>query len=490
MCCVVSAQPSPNVSLKLLCPRERIAAIADPGSVAPVDAILSAPRASPHLARWGIAAQDDDGVIIARATVRGAPVFIAAQDERFLGGSTGASHAEALRAMLEHARVERPAAVILLAASGGVRLQEANPAELALARALAALLDLRAAGVHVLALGVADVFGGSSVLVCAADRTALIPGVRLGLSGPKVIEMAHGREELDAGDATAVATLFGAESRASAGQFEILADDVAAVREWIALDSANDVSFASRIRAMHACLAERLTGHPSRRSVLDAQRFDEDAATPVVPLPRMLSSLYADASPIDGNGWLWQMPDRPVWLTRPFGLGTFGPREAHALDAALLEYLADGAEPGRATLFVVSDSYGHEATRAAERLCVSQYLAQHAAVLALLRAQGVSVIGLLTGTGHSAAFFANALQGARVYALQGARVVAMEPAAIARVTKIDPARLAALIEDDPLVGHPVRHFAAWGGIAEVLPDAGRERLLALADRESGGTAMR
>jgi biotin-independent malonate decarboxylase gamma subunit len=200
----------------------------------------------------------------------------------------------------------------------------------------------------------------------------------------------------------------------------------------------------------------------------------------------MLSSLCARARPVDRDGWLWRLPERPVWVTRPFGLGTFGPREAHALDAALLAHLADGGERERATLIVVGDSQGHEATRAAEALCVAQYLAQHAAVLALLRAQGVRVTGLLTDTGHSAAFFASALQATRVYALAEARVVAMEPASIARVTKLDAARLAALIEDDPLLGQPVRHFAAWGGIAGILPDAGRDRLLALTDREHGG----
>ncbi len=79
--------------------------------------------------------------------------------------------------------------------------------------------------------------------------------------------------------------------------------------------------------------------------------------------------------------------------------------------------------------------------------------------------------GALTGTGHSAAFFATALQADEVYALERARVVAMEPAAIARVLGLPAARIAALVEDDPLIGQPVRHFARWGAIAGILPDA-------------------
>ena len=74
---------------------------------------------------------------------------------------------------LTAALVERPRAVVVLAASGGVRLHEANPAEASLARALAALLDLRSAGVPVLSLCVADTFGGASVL--AGEGTLYIP---------------------------------------------------------------------------------------------------------------------------------------------------------------------------------------------------------------------------------------------------------------------------------------------------------------------------
>lgn len=474
-----SATGPPALALRARTAGERIQAIADPGSDAPVDDRLAAPRASPHLAGWGLRAQDDDGVALARVTVHGARVLVAAQDERFLAGSTGASHADALRGLFVRAQEERPDALVLLAASGGVRLHEANPAELALARALAALLDLRATGVPVLSLGVGDVYGGASVLASAADRIALLPHTRLGLSGPKVIESVHGRGELAADDPVTVAALFGAEARAAAGQVGLVADDADAARLWIRSALGDGGPFGDRVGAAQARLSERL------------QRFGRAAwglgvpmAAPSIPLPRLLSSLFADADPVGGGGWLWRMRERPIWLTRPLGLGTFGPREANALDAMLLAHVARRPKGERPTLFLIGDSLGHEATAAAESLCVSQYLAQHAAVLALLRAQGVRLVGLLTGTGHSAAFFANALQAPRVFALPGARVVAMEPAAIARVTGLDARGLVARLESDPLVGHPVRHFASWGGIAEIVPDASCERLIALAERDT------
>src|SRR5258708_2367185 len=142
----------PRVSspaLRPLAPADRIAAIADPHSVERVDDALSARRPSPHLARWGIDPHDDDGVVLARATIFGAPVLLAAQDEHFLGGSAGVNHADALRALFQRAREMRPAAVVLLAASGGVRLYEAHPAVLARARVFSAMHELRVLWVRV-----------------------------------------------------------------------------------------------------------------------------------------------------------------------------------------------------------------------------------------------------------------------------------------------------------------------------------------------------
>jgi malonate decarboxylase beta subunit len=451
-------------SLRGATPTERIAAIADPGSVV----ILRAAGASPWLARHGIAPHDDDGIALAQATLDGAPVLVAAQDERFLGGSVGARHGDALVALFERAQRERPAAVVLLVASAGVRLHEANPAELALGRALRALLGLRAAGLPVLALAVGDVYGGASVLACATDRIALVSGTRLGLSGPKVLEAARGRAEFAADDAAAVAALYGADARAAAGQFEAIADDAAAARGWLAAARRGVPSLAAAIRTTQDRLAARLAAAGTTLSA------------PAVPLPRALKPLFAAAAPGDGAGWIFRMNDANVWLTRGFGIGALGPREACALDTALLAQLVDGRAGPGAVLVLVADSAGHEVSRAAETLCISQYLAHHAAVLALLRDQGVAKIGFLSGVGHSAAFFCNALQATTLYALPTARVVAMEPATIARVTGQDPAALAATVEDDPLVGHPVRHFAHWGGITAIVADAAPERLLALA----------
>ena len=147
-------------------------------------------------------------------------------------------------------------------ASGGVRLYEANPAEHALARALAALLDLRAAGTRVLALGVGDVFGGCR---CSPARRIALPSFPEPGSvfpDPRVIELAHGRGELDADDDAAITALFGAEARAAAGEIDLVADDATIVRAWIASALRNDSTFEERVRATQLHLCDALVRRP------------------------------------------------------------------------------------------------------------------------------------------------------------------------------------------------------------------------------------
>jgi malonate decarboxylase beta subunit len=429
------SSPAPR-SVRTLAPRARVAALDDAGAPQWLDAW----RPSPHLADRGMEAQDDDAVVTARVRLAGEPWLVAAQDERFLGGSVGAEHAKALRALFARAISERPAGVALLAASGGVRLHEANAAELELARALRALLDARAASVRSAAVAVGDVFGGASVLACATDRFGVLPGVRVGLSGPKVVEAARGRAELDASDADAVASIYAADARVRAGVADAVAPDAAALRAWL------------------------------------AQVAPRPLATPYA------TNADASPTPLDAAWNATHVADRlwrhaSAWIVAPFTGRPVDAASLRALDAALLAHVGSGHEPR--ILVVLEDSPGHAVGRAAEEGFLSRDLAGHAAVLTLLRTRGVRLVGALIGTGHSAAFFVNALQADRLCAVPGARVIAMDPAAIARVTGVDAARM---IEHDPLMGQPVRHFAALGGIDAMLEDATPARILAFATR--------
>ena len=128
-------------------PRPRIDALLDGDSFQGFEPA----GASASLARWDIAARADDGVVTGSGRIGGQLLVVAAQDARFLGGSIGAAHASALAHAFAFA-LDKRLPVLLVLESGGVRLYEANAAELALARALAGLLALRANGIPTVAL--------------------------------------------------------------------------------------------------------------------------------------------------------------------------------------------------------------------------------------------------------------------------------------------------------------------------------------------------
>jgi malonate decarboxylase beta subunit len=452
--------------ISILDPMARLAALGEAGSLAP----FPVAGASPHVARWGITPVADDGVACARLGIGEVRVLAMAQDARFLGGSVGANHGVALQRLFQRALEEPTDVVVLLVDSGGVRLHEANAAELALARGLRALFGVRRAGIPTLAIVTGAAFGGASVLAAACEHLYFLPHARFGLSGPGVIEASHGKAELDARDLGAVASVFGATARVASGIGRLVDDDIGLVRNAIR-EAAHPTAHS---------LVQR--GAQFNRAMLQewdtrlAARLAASGAMPT-PAPAAYSlsvmSILKDAKPVDPMGWLWRIRDSDVHVLRPLAPLAFDPAVAVSVARAITDYL-----PPLAPLVIVEDSPGHATTRAAEALGVSEYLAAHAGRLALLQMEGHVLLGLLAGCGHSAAFFVNALQAATLDALDGARVEAMATEAMARVTRLPASALAALIEDDPILGRPVRHLATLGGIARTHTAMSRAGLLA------------
>ena len=83
-------------------------------------------EASPHLQVFDLPEQFDDGIIVGRGRIAGGPVFLAAQEGRFMGGAFGEVHGAKLTGLLRAARDITSIPVLILFDTGGVRLQEAN----------------------------------------------------------------------------------------------------------------------------------------------------------------------------------------------------------------------------------------------------------------------------------------------------------------------------------------------------------------------------
>jgi len=203
--------------------RERVAGLLDPKSfvefLGPEQRVMS-----PHLAQFDLTGAFDDGIVVGGGRLDGQKVFVASQEGRFLGGAFGEVHGAKLLGLLRAARdgagrggPERdgPRAVLLLLDTGGVRLQEANAGELAISEIIRAILEVRSAGISVLALvgGRAGAFGGGGIVTACCSRIIVSEHARVSVSGPEVIETNKGVEEFDSKDRALVWRICGARTR-------------------------------------------------------------------------------------------------------------------------------------------------------------------------------------------------------------------------------------------------------------------------------------
>ncbi|WP_210200224.1 biotin-independent malonate decarboxylase subunit beta [Methylocella silvestris] len=211
--------------------RARIAGLLDPHSFA--EFIGPAAReSSPHLDIFDLPKQFDDGLVAGRGTLAGEPVLIAAQEGRFMGGAFGEVHGAKLTGLLRaaHASGGRINTVLIAFDTGGVRLQEANAGELAIAEIMRAMLEFRAGGGKVIGLigGRAGCYGGGGLISGCCSGLAVSEEGRISVSGPEVIETNKGVEEFDSKDRALVWRTMGGKHRRLIGVAQQFADDTVA----------------------------------------------------------------------------------------------------------------------------------------------------------------------------------------------------------------------------------------------------------------------
>lgn len=243
--------------------RERIAGLLDAGGftefLPPTERVQS-----PHLAPFDLPAAFDDGMIVGRGRLAGRDVLVAAQEGQFMGGTfaevSGAKLIGLLRAAREDATL--PRIILLLLDSGGVRLQEANAGELAVAEVMRAIVEARVAGVAVVALvgGRAGAFGGAGLTAATCSAIIISEQGRTGVTGPEVIETNQGVEEFDAQDKALVWSVTGGRTRRLIGGADAyVVDGMDGFREAVLalIERAQPFDLAT-LRAEQTRLAERL----------------------------------------------------------------------------------------------------------------------------------------------------------------------------------------------------------------------------------------
>lgn len=206
--------------------RNRIASIVDKDSFQEFLKPGSIP-VSPNLASLDIVGSFDDGVIIGQANIQKDPVYIIAQEGKFMGGAVGEIHGAKIVGLLLKAIEEKPKAVVFFVDSGGVRLHEANAGLITISEIMRAMLKVRHAGIPIITVigGTNGAFGGMGICACLSTHVIMTEEGRLALSGPEVIETIKGVEEFDSKDRALVWRVTGGKTRYLLGHVKFLVED-------------------------------------------------------------------------------------------------------------------------------------------------------------------------------------------------------------------------------------------------------------------------
>src|SRR5215469_2130278 len=129
-----------------------------------------------------------DGIVVAHGKLGGIPAVVAVFDFDFMGGSMGIAVGEGLLAAARLA-VLQEAALIVVPASGGARMQEGILSLMQLPRTTLAVEMVKDAGLPYIVLLTHPTTGGvSASLAMLGDIALAEPGAVIGFAGARVIE--------------------------------------------------------------------------------------------------------------------------------------------------------------------------------------------------------------------------------------------------------------------------------------------------------------
>ena len=141
-----------------------------------------------RLARAKVATGLEDAVLIARGSITGIPVVLAAMEYGFIGGSMGVVVGEKITRAVELALKER-CPLLIVSRSGGARMQEGAISLMQMAKISAALARLDDAKVPYVSILTDPTTGGvTASFAMLGDINLAEPKALIGFAGPRVIE--------------------------------------------------------------------------------------------------------------------------------------------------------------------------------------------------------------------------------------------------------------------------------------------------------------
>ncbi|MSO81230.1 MAG: acetyl-CoA carboxylase carboxyltransferase subunit beta [Alphaproteobacteria bacterium] len=141
---------------------------------------------------------EPEAALVARGTIGGHSVVVAALDFAFMGGSMGIAVGEALLAAAEAAVADR-SAFVAVTSSGGARMQEGILSLIQMPRSVIAVEQVREAGLPYIVVLTDPTTGGvTASFAMVGDVHVAEPGATVGFAGRRVIQDTI-REELPDG---------------------------------------------------------------------------------------------------------------------------------------------------------------------------------------------------------------------------------------------------------------------------------------------------
>lgn len=129
-----------------------------------------------------------DAILTGSGTLHGLPVVAAVMDFTFSGGSMGSVVGEEIARAAEHAAAS-DTPLVLVAASGGARMQEGALSLMQMAKTTVALEGLAARGLPYVSILSDPTTGGvTASFATIADVIMAEPGALIGFAGPRVIQ--------------------------------------------------------------------------------------------------------------------------------------------------------------------------------------------------------------------------------------------------------------------------------------------------------------
>ena len=135
-----------------------------------------------------------DAVRVARGKSKGEDLLIAAMDFSFIGGSMGSVVGEKIMRAMDYA-AEHKIPLLVIAKSGGARMQEAAISLMQLVKTSAAVARMQKAGVPYISLLTDPTTGGvTASFAMLGDINIAEPNALIGFAGPRVIKEATGKD--------------------------------------------------------------------------------------------------------------------------------------------------------------------------------------------------------------------------------------------------------------------------------------------------------